>query len=90
MWKDWIKHINSKCNGVQWFKDPFTDHCPCDIKCSCQECFEGPIEEYDEHWEWRGKDKKEETRPCGLLHHPTLLTFKVKLKSFKFVFLDEI
>lgn len=58
LWKDRIKHFNSECNGVWWFKHPFTDHCPWDVECSCQECLEEPIEEYDEYWELREKNRK--------------------------------
>ncbi|OIT32661.1 hypothetical protein A4A49_24385, partial [Nicotiana attenuata] len=39
---------------------PFTGHCPWDLDCTCQDCLEDPIGEYDEHHQRKPKYKKKE------------------------------
>ncbi|XP_019239862.1 PREDICTED: uncharacterized protein LOC109219846 [Nicotiana attenuata] len=57
---DWCQHFDKARKRMWWFKCAFTGHCPWDLGCTCQDCLEDPIGEYDEHHQRQPKSKKKE------------------------------
>ncbi|XP_019242048.1 PREDICTED: uncharacterized protein LOC109222101, partial [Nicotiana attenuata] len=57
---DWCQYFDKERKRMWWFKYPFTGHSPWGLDCTCQDCLEDPIGEYDEHHQRKPKSKKKE------------------------------